>query len=549
LGFIDASAALAADAHDKEARIADHDTECALVIDGPRARVLTLADGQEPAAAALPDAVMFAAFGAGGGRLLAASRKALRVVQVGDGAADFAFNLDDGEESAIVAARELSGNRLLIADRRRLRVIGIADGTTLDEHTGDAMHRTPILEEGEIVTRDESQSIVDVLVNEQLLRALVIYGHEGADVRQPRHNEHYVVEDAQIWSLSPLAPLAPSFGNAPDGHPLNAATPVWAVGRVVTTSNDGDVDLWDLGTGSRVAGPFRQAGPVHHAALSPDAKHVAVYGARSQEVAIFDLVGGEPVGRRLLHAARIASAHFVRPGIVATWDELGYVRLWDAITGLQLGPGVVFGGTVTSAAVGLAGDLIVTVGGPGVANVARVGDSALFDTALASLLDFGEALCGWTITSLGIETRMTSAARAAGDTPSAMQAFLAWFDDVSPRRACFPGCPYSLREQVLGYVDAVPAYTGMLVVETLPAHPLGWLRLAEAAASGDPQQLGVLPQHLQLAGLDELNALARAWCAHAARLAGEAPDIMRRVAHVEMALGRRDMGFWRQPAP
>jgi len=165
------------------------------------------------------------------------------------------------------------------------------------------------------------------------------------------------------------------------------------------------------------------------------------------------------------------------------------------------------------------------------------------------LLDFGEALCGWTITSLGIETRMTSAARAAGDTPSAMQAFLAWFDDVSPRRACFPGCPYSLREQVLGYVDAVPAYTGMLVVETLPAHPLGWLRLAEAAASGDPQQLGVLPQHLQLAGLDELNALARAWCAHAARLAGEAPDIMRRVAHVEMALGRRDMGFWRQPAP
>ena len=90
---------------------------------------------------------------------------------------------------------------------------------------------------------------------------------------------------------------------------------------------------------------------------------------------------------------------------------------------------------------------------------------------------------------------------------------------------------------------------GELVVETLPAHPLGWLRLAEAAASGDPQQLGVLPQHLQLAGLDELNALARAWCAHAARLAGEAPDIMRRVAHVEMALGRRDMGFWRQPAP
>jgi hypothetical protein len=304
---------------------------------------------------------------------------------------------------------------------------------------------------------------------------------------------------------------------------------------VVTTSNDGDVDLWDLSTGNRVAGPFRQAGPVYHAALSPDAKHVAVYG-RSLEVAVFDLAGGEPVGRPLLHATRVASARFVRPSVVATWDENGGVRLWDAVTGLQLGPDLVFGGTVTSAAAGLGGDLIVTVSRPGVASVARIGDAALFDTSLKSLLDFAEALCGWRVTPLGIEARVSSAVTAAGDRPPAMEAFRAWFDDVSHARACFTGCPYSWREQVVSYLDAGPVSMAVLAVETLPAHPVVWLRLAEGAASDDRQQIEVLAHRLHLASLDELTALGRAWCAHAAQLAGEAPDIMRRVAQVEKGL-------------
>ncbi len=524
---------------DKEARIADHDAERALVIDGPRVRVLGLADGREPATVVLPDLVMFAALGTRGQRVLAASRKALRAVQAADGAADFVFDLADSEESAIVAARELSGNRLLIADRKRLHIVGMADRATLDQHAGDATHRIRTYEAGNFVSRDEPLSIVDVLVDEQLSRVLVIYGYEGANVMQPRHNEHYVVEDAQTWSLSPLAPLAPSFGNAPDGHPLNAATPVWPFGRVVTTSNDGDVDLWDLGAGSHVAGPYRQAGPVHHTALSPDAKQVAVYG-QSREVAVFDLVAGEPVGRPLLHTARVASARFVRPGVIATWDEDGCVRLWDAATGLRLGPSVVFGGPVTSAAVGLCGDLIVTVMGRGVANVARIGDAVLFDTSLPSLLNFAEALCGWKITQFGIEVRATAAATAAGDAPVAMQAFRAWFDDVSLARPCFAGCPHSWREQALGYMDATPPYMASLFVEVLPAHPLVWLRLAEGVTSDDPRDLDALSQLLHVTDVDELNALARSWCAHAARLAGNAPELMQRISRVEKTLAQRE---------
>src|SRR5262249_6488450 len=203
-----------------------------------------------------------------------------------------------------------------------------------------------------------------------------------------------------------------------------------------------------------------------------------------------------------------------------------------------------FGGNVTSGAVGLAGELIVTVNRPGVANVARIGHSELFDTSLASLLDFAETLCGWTITPLGIEARVTSAATAAGDTRPAMQAFRACFDAVSPARASFAGCPASIREQSLGIAQASPAYVAQLAVDLRPGHPLGWLRLAEGAASGDPQQLRPLLQRLHLAGLDELNALARAWCAHAARLAGDVPDLMQRVADAETALTKRDEGFW-----
>ena len=521
---------------DDKARIADNDPERALVIDGTHVRVLMLADGRQSATVALPDEAMFASFGSGGRRVIAASRKTLRIIQVGDGAGGFTFDLADGEDSAIVAVRELAEDRLLIADHNRLRIVRMADGTTLDERAGDATQRIRMLEESGFVTREEQMSIVGVEVDEELARVLVLYGHPGASVLQPRYNEHYVVEDAQIWSLSPLAPLAPSFGSAPEGHEVNGATAAWAAGRVVTTSNDGDVDLWDLSTGRRAGGPYRQPEPVHHASLSPDAKHVAVYG-KSRQAAVFDLVSGESVGRPLLHAARIENVRFVMPAVVVTWDEHGGVRLWDALTGLQLGPEVVFGGGVISGTAGSAGDLVVTVGHPGVANIARIGDAALFDSALTSLLDFAESLCGWTVTPLGIEARMSSSA-PADDMPPAMQAFRDWFDDVSSTRACFAGCPASLREQVLGFAAAAPAYIGMMIVEILPAHPLGWLRLAEGAASGDPQQFGVVAQRLRLASLDEMNAIARAWCTHAAQLAGDAPDYMKRIAAAETALGR-----------
>lgn len=112
-------------------------------------------------------------------------------------------------------------------------------------------------------------------------------------------------------------------GFSPDGRHL------------LTAGADGMVRVWNV-TGDGEPVVCRLAGPVYVARFDPSGQRL-VAGSRDSSAQIFEARTGLPLGPGLLHEQRVVDAAFSPDGrqvATASWD--GQVKLWEASTGTLL---------------------------------------------------------------------------------------------------------------------------------------------------------------------------------------------------------------------
>jgi WD40 repeat protein len=122
---------------------------------------------------------------------------------------------------------------------------------------------------------------------------------------------------------------------------------------VVSGSNDSTIRVWDLGTGTLVAGPFRgHTGYVRAVAVAElDGRAVVVSGADDQSVRVWDLRTGAPLARisggQTGYATAVAELDGC-PVVISAFDH-GTIKVWSLRTGAPIaGPFTGHTGYVTS---------------------------------------------------------------------------------------------------------------------------------------------------------------------------------------------------------
>jgi len=105
---------------------------------------------------------------------------------------------------------------------------------------------------------------------------------------------------------------------------------------LVSATENGSIDIWDVGTGVRRQTITAGLGIIRRAALTPDGKTVAI-GAVSSEIGQWDIETGQKKLAELVgHSREISSVVYAPDGkLIATLADNGEVRLWDAATGKQ----------------------------------------------------------------------------------------------------------------------------------------------------------------------------------------------------------------------
>ncbi len=140
------------------------------------------------------------------------------------------------------------------------------------------------------------------------------------------------------------------------GHEKDVTSAVFSPDgkRIVSTSADDTLRLWNAATGEQIGQPMTgHQDEVTSAAFSPDGKRI-VSGSVDKTLRVWDAANGKPLERFRIHrhADRVNSVAFSPNGrfiVSASNDKT--VRLWDAATGEPIG-GPLEGHTqgVTSAA-------------------------------------------------------------------------------------------------------------------------------------------------------------------------------------------------------
>ena len=107
--------------------------------------------------------------------------------------------------------------------------------------------------------------------------------------------------------------------------------------RVVTQTNQGEVQVWDGTTGRSIGQPLvHPAGPIWAVAFNSDASRVLT-GSADGTARLWDTETGDPLGEYLKHSGRVMAVAFSPDGsYFLTGVEDGTVWLWDASSGEQI---------------------------------------------------------------------------------------------------------------------------------------------------------------------------------------------------------------------
>jgi WD40 repeat protein len=108
--------------------------------------------------------------------------------------------------------------------------------------------------------------------------------------------------------------------------------------RLVTATNRGAGQMWDVATGKPVGAPLRHKYSIEAAAFSPDGRRV-VTASDDNTAQVWDADTGRAVGPRLQHTDDVDSAQFSPDGRrVVTASEDKTAQIWDVESGRRLGP-------------------------------------------------------------------------------------------------------------------------------------------------------------------------------------------------------------------
>ncbi|HXY37143.1 MAG TPA: protein kinase, partial [Planctomycetaceae bacterium] len=106
--------------------------------------------------------------------------------------------------------------------------------------------------------------------------------------------------------------------------------------RVVSSSEDGTVKVWETASGRLLATIDGQHGPVFSAAFSPDGKQI-VSGSFGNTLSVWDLSNGRELLARTVHTRAVSSVAFGPDGkriVSGSWDKT--LKIWDAVSGQEL---------------------------------------------------------------------------------------------------------------------------------------------------------------------------------------------------------------------
>jgi WD40 repeat protein len=104
------------------------------------------------------------------------------------------------------------------------------------------------------------------------------------------------------------------------------------VRRLITTTSRGEVSIWSIPDGARLAGPVELPTMIQPAELSRDGRFFAT-GSTDHLVRLWDSTTGQPLWKKP-HGSEINSVAFSPEGrLVASAGEDRIVRLWDTATG------------------------------------------------------------------------------------------------------------------------------------------------------------------------------------------------------------------------
>jgi WD40 repeat protein len=139
---------------------------------------------------------------------------------------------------------------------------------------------------------------------------------------------------AQVWDVESAQPAGP-----PLQHSDKVAAAHFSADsrHVVTASDDGTARLWDAETGRPRGEPIRMEGPVRAATISPDGSRLLV-AAGDGTARLAGTNSGRWMGEPMKHPLAVLSAEFSPDGQrVVTSSRDGTARLWHGETGDPIG--------------------------------------------------------------------------------------------------------------------------------------------------------------------------------------------------------------------
>jgi WD40 repeat protein/tetratricopeptide (TPR) repeat protein len=171
---------------------------------------------------------------------------------------------------------------------------------------------------------------------------------------------------AQVWDLSTGKPAAPALGHGEAVLDV-AFNPGGTL--AVTACADGTACLCEPATGRSACPPLKHGGAVNAAVFSPDGRLVLTASADGT-ARLWDAATGRPAAPPLRHAGAVLSAAFSPDGKHAlTTGADGTARLWDVPGGKPTLPPLRQGGPINSAGFSPDGQVLVTAGDDGTARL------------------------------------------------------------------------------------------------------------------------------------------------------------------------------------
>lgn len=193
------------------------------------------------------------------------------------------------------------------------------------------------------VVSESVSAVSSVIFVDKPRLILYHYGRETNSALSPDGTRVVTASDdgtAQIWDMATGAALGALMQH--DGEIRSVAFSLDGA-RIVTASADGTASLWDAVTGAPLGVPMRHESLVTSATFSPDGTRI-VTASSDGTARLWDATTGEPLGRPMRHwifgnlKALVQSAAFSPDGTrVISISINGTARLWDSTTGLPLG--------------------------------------------------------------------------------------------------------------------------------------------------------------------------------------------------------------------